>query len=37
MPQVSIDAETLENSTTLPSISEPPAETNWDLVVIITF
>ncbi len=34
LSEVSIDAEALENSTTLPAMSEPQTESHWDLVII---
>jgi hypothetical protein len=34
LPEVSIDAEALENSTTLPPMSETQTESHWDLVIV---
>jgi hypothetical protein len=34
LPEVSIEAEALENSTTLPPMSETQTESHWDLVII---
>jgi hypothetical protein len=34
LPEVSLDAEALENSTTLPPMSETQTESHWDLVII---
>jgi hypothetical protein len=34
LPEVSIEAEALENSTTLPPMSETQTESHWDLVIV---
>jgi hypothetical protein len=34
LSEVSINAEALENSTTLPPMSETQTESHWDLVIV---